>query len=232
MAIGQQAVDRVPSLTAPAALVEVRTVREGSNGGHQHLHTAIGDRLQYQGHEASERGGVAHLKIRLHDTGSALDALVALSSKVGSASFTATTTVTNGSAEPTTLLTVSALMLELVTESKGDYADYRLHWARNDWTKECRWQHDSIVDLLVPDLGDFEYSIDSRRPFGVAGVGTWSSGHFLPMGMLENLASGFAVAWQIENPGPWRWEVGDRSRSLVIGTYGPLDLEHHWNRTL
>ena len=224
--------DDVPVLDVPAALVEVRTVSQGGNGGHQNLHSSIGDRLQYQGHDATERDAVAYLDIRLHDPVTGLDATVTLSSRVGSASVTASTSVTNRSADPAILLTVSALMLELVTASKSDYGDYRLHWARNDWTTECRWQRDSIVDLLVPDSGDYENSIDSRRPFGIAGLGTWSSGHYLPMGMLESLASGFAVVWQIENPGPWRWEVGDRRRSLVIGTYGPLDLQHHWNHTL
>jgi alpha-galactosidase len=221
-----------PPVASPASIVEVRTVSQGSNGGHQHLHSSIGDRLRYLGHDASERGGVAYLDIRLHDPVTLLDAVVSLSSPFGRASMTASTTVTNRAGSSTTLLTVSALMLELVDTSASDYDDYRLHWARNDWTKECRWQSDSIVDLLVPDLAGDEYSIESRRPFGISGLGTWSSGRYLPMGMLENLATGFAAAWQIENPGPWRWEVGDRRRSLVVGTFGPLDLEHHWNREL
>jgi alpha-galactosidase len=223
---------RPPPVESPASLVEVRTVSQGSNGGHQHLHSSIGDRLQYRGHEASEREGVATLHLNLHDPVTQLDADVSLSSPVGSTSFTASTTVTNRAPQSTTLLTVSAFMLEIVMAAKADYSDVRLHWARNDWTRECRWQNARVVDLLVPDRDDRQYSIDSRRPYGIAGLGTWSSGHFLPMGILENTSSGFATAWQIENPGPWRWEVGDRFRSLVIGTYGPLDLQHHWNRSL
>ena len=232
ISLADRSVASLVPLDKPAALVEVRTVSHGSNGGHQNLHTSIGDRLQYIGHDSQELDGATRLTLRLRDPLTSLEATMALSSPIGSASLTASTTVTNRGTAPTTLMMVSALMLEIVVESKSRLADFRLHWARNDWTKECRWHHGDMLDLLVPDPAEDQYFIDSRRPYGVSGLGTWSSGRFLPMGMLEDLATGFAAAWQIENPGPWRWEVGDRHRSLVIGAYGPLDLEHHWNRTL
>jgi alpha-galactosidase len=219
-------------LDHPASLVEVRTISQGSNGGHQNLHSAIGDRLVYVNHTASLVDGVSLLEIQLTDPVTNLEACLRLESAIGSSSVSATTRVTNHASLPVTLLSVSALMLEIVLKSKMDLDEFTVYWARNDWTKECRWQQDPIVEVLVPDRGEYEYSIDSRRPFGLSGLGTWSSGRYLPMGMIENKANGMALAWQVENPGPWRWEIGDRRRSLVLGTFGPLDLEHHWNKTL
>jgi alpha-galactosidase len=226
--VGEANVD--PS--APAALIEIRTVRDGSNGGHQNLHTSIGDRLTYRRHVEWMEGAVVHLRLELDDPISGVSAALNLSSIDNSSSFTASTTITNGAASSTTVLAVSAMMLELAVGSRTEISDYRLWWARNDWTNECRWTSDSLADLLVPDLMTTEYSIDSRRPYGISGLGSWPSGRYLPMAILENEKTGFAVAWQVENPGPWRWEVGDRRRSVVVGTFGPLDNEHQWSQSL
>lgn len=217
---------------APAALVEVRTVREGSNAGHQNLHTSIGDRLTYRSHDEWVEGTVSYLSLALDDAISGLAAVLTLSSIDGSSSFTASTTVSNSAQTPNTLLTVSAMMLELGVDSRADFADIRLWWAANAWTNECRWTSDSLSAVLVPELTTSEHSIDSRRPFGISGLGSWPSGRFLPMGILEYEKTGFAIAWQVENPGPWRWEVGDRRRSVVIGAFGPLDNEHQWSQSL
>ena len=220
------------ALDSPAALVEVRTVREGSNGGHQNLHSSIGDRLVYGGRREWTAGTVAYLALTLDDPKGELQAVLTLSSAIGSSSFTGSTTVTNRSKRSSTLLSVSAIMLELVEASKSDFGDYRVWWANNSWTRECRWTSENLTVLVVPELDITAHSIDSRMPFGLSGMGTWPSGRYLPMGILENEKTGFAVAWQIENPGPWRWEVGDRLRSVVVGAFGPLDSEHQWSQTL
>lgn len=218
-------------LDSPASLVEIRTVRDGSNMGHQNLHTLIGDRLVYRGKDDRVEGEHATLRLFLEDPLTGLTAILSLVSLVGSCSITAATTVTNRSDRNTTLLAVSAAVIEL-SASRPQLSDFRVWWAPNSWTAECRWTSDSLTHLVVPEPVVSTHSIDSRRPFGVSGLGTWSSGRFLPMGILENERTGFVVAWQVENPGPWRWEVGDRRESVVIGTFGPLDLEHHWSQTL
>ena len=223
---------RAAALEVMAALVEIRTVRDGSSAGHQNLHTSIGDRLLYVGHESWSDGGILRLDIRLRDPETSLEAVAHFSSLEGSSSVTAWTTVINGSAIRTTLLAVSSAIFEITCESQAEYDDFTLWWARNDWTRECRWTSGTISRLLLPDLDRQSYSIDSRRPYGVSGLGTWPSGRFLPMGMLENTRTGLALAWQVENPGPWRWEVGDRVRSLCIGSFGPIDNEHQWSHPL
>ncbi len=222
----------VAPLVSGASLVEVRTVRDGSSAGHQNLHTEIGDRLRYQGHEISSEAGVTRLSLFLTDPISDLAAKVQFVSIEGLSSMTVSTTISNAGTRATTLLAVSSAMVEVVLQSNAEYADHRLWWARNDWTRECRWVSSPIDELLVPDLDRHSYTIDSRRPFGRSGLGSWSSGRYLPMGILDDERTGSALAWQVENPGPWRWEVGDRSRSLCIGIFGPIDNEHQWSQPL
>jgi len=63
-------------------------------------------------------------------------------------------------------------------------------------------------------------------------MGSWSTGDYLPMGIVTDQETGWCCAWQIESNGGWHWELGDyRGRLYVIGT-GPTDQEHHWRHTL
>ena len=49
--------------------------------------------------------------------------------------------------------------------------------------------------------------------------------------MIDNTATGRALAWQIEHNGAWRWEVDGRwigpdEVAVIVG--GPNDVDHHW----
>jgi len=53
----------------------------------------------------------------------------------------------------------------------------------------------------------------------------------LPVAGLENRTSGRALAWQIENNGPWRWELEslfEDGDALGLALLGPTDLDHSW----
>lgn len=49
--------------------------------------------------------------------------------------------------------------------------------------------------------------------------------------MIDNLATGRALAWQVEHNGAWRWEVDGRwigPDEVAVVLSGPDDLDHHW----
>jgi alpha-galactosidase len=53
--------------------------------------------------------------------------------------------------------------------------------------------------------------------------------------MIDNTATGRALAWQVEHNGAWRWEVDARwigadEVAVIIG--GPDDVDHHWTLRL
>lgn len=67
------------------------------------------------------------------------------------------------------------------------------------------------------------------------GVSTWSTDGDLPTAALADRRTGSALAWQVENDGPWRWEIdarrdGTDSISLVLS--GPDDRHHGAARLL
>src|SRR5206468_1155805 len=65
-----------------------------------------------------------------------------------------------------------------------------------------------------------------------AGQGTWSSGRHLPMGAITAADRGRTLVWQVENPGGWRWEVGERGRTAYVALLGPTDRDHQWRQAL
>jgi len=52
------------------------------------------------------------------------------------------------------------------------------------------------------------------------------------MGALTAPDRSRTVLWQGENPGGWRWEVGERSGTAYVALLGPTDRDHQWRQAL
>lgn len=224
------------SLTArlqqPNNLVEIKTVAGGSDfSANRNNQTHLGSRLMYMGHVVARHENLHLLTITQRDPDSDLHVETLLQSVDGSGTVSCSTRLINHGMKEINVLAVSSFVLEFPIQSSASVAEIDLWWARNEWLSEARWEYSTLRQLL-PDVNRTYHPIDSRSAFGVSGIGAWSSGRYLPMGMLENHESGQAFAWQVENPGPWRWEVAEREQSIYLGLFGPLDNEHQWSEIL
>ncbi len=111
-----------------------------------------------------------------------------------------------------------------------------LHSAQNSWCAESRWstvrlRDDEGLGRIAPP----DWDLESRSYMAAVSTSTWSTGTVLPTAMIDNTATGRALAWQVEHNGAWRWEVDARwigadEVAVIVG--GPDDVDHHWTLRL
>jgi len=85
-----------------------------------------------------------------------------------------------------------------------------------------------VRELLV-DMNYGCHQQSAHSSISRTSQGTWSSGRHLPMGALTARSDGRTLLWQVENPGGWRWEVGEHADAdadaLYMALLGPTDRE-------
>jgi alpha-galactosidase len=212
------------------ALVEVFTADEQRGRTSQaYVHSAVGDRLRYESHEISGAGGDESLIVTQRDAGSGLVALVRLTSATPG-SYRVETSVRNDASTAITVTAVSSAVLGFAA-NQDDLDQMTLHHARSDWLAENRWTADDVRTLL-PRLDLELHGQDGRGRFAVTSHGTWSTGEFLPTGILVDDTSGAALLWQIETSGAWHWELSQGIPGAALSLLGPTDLEHQFAQLL
>ncbi|HET9872004.1 MAG TPA: glycoside hydrolase family 36 protein [Propionibacteriaceae bacterium] len=221
------------ALNPGQSLVEVLTVEDGHTFPSERLlATAVGERLRYVGHSANIDGGRRLLDVQLSDPVSQLAVTIQLSSWDGVAAVTMAAHVTNAGAAPRTLQTVTSLTLGLGAESSPvRLEDVDLLSGTSEWLSESRWSRRPAREMLR-DLDRRTHAADPRWAASARSLGTWSTGGDLPVGGLMHTHGDFAVLWQIEHNGGWRWEVGQGQHGCTVGLTGPTDLDHSWTQTL
>ncbi|MFP3786403.1 hypothetical protein, partial [Burkholderia sp. SIMBA_024] len=95
---------------------------------------------------------------------------------------------------------VSSIVVEL-----ADRDDVALLWAESEWLAENRW-HEQAIAQVLPGLELVDHGQDGRGRFARSSHGSWSTGEFLPVGVLAR-AGGPSLAWQIETSAGWSWEL-------------------------
>ena len=74
-------------------------------------------------------------------------------------------------------------------------------------------------------------TVSSRGKFSVTSHGSWSTGSFLPTGVLAS-ADGPSLAWQVETSAGWHWEVAQTGATNTIGVHGATDFYHQFAQRL
>lgn len=222
-----------PSHRARPALVEILAVGEGRGlNNTRALRTTVGDRLRYVSHVVEQEAGAESLVLVQRDGATGLIAETRLSRFADSVAYRAETTVRNtGDAEVLLQQVTSATLIGL-TGALGRVGELDLWTARSEWCAESRWGASrldgpaGLVDINTHLHGHF-----ARGGISQSSSSTWSSGTFLPTAGVTNRTDGNALVWQIENSGPWKWELDplyDSSEELALALMGPTDLEHGW----
>ncbi len=124
-----------------------------------------------------------------------------------------------------------------------------LSQVRNAWFAEFRWLTQTLEQAGIVDIGPTG-AAGTERTAGqseeenpgadfsslgrveVAGIGSWSTGDFLPVGAVTDTVTGQAWGWQIEHNGGWQWQAMDVARELNVSLSGPSEDRHGWSETL
>lgn len=129
----------------------------------------------------------------------------------GSAVIRQFTTVVNESDEPITLTHLSSVCMEGVTAGGVlpwyDSRKFRLYYCVQTWQGEGQWRIGGFEELgLYPTS---VHPCSSGIHF--SSVGSWSTGRYLPMAVLEDLETGSVWYFQIETSTNWHFEIGYRN---------------------
>lgn len=224
-------------------LVEVQTTGTGRLGtsGKRHVDGAASRNLRYAGHEEAVdgEGGVRTLYVRMVDESSGLRVTAVNTLRSGVPVLAAEAFVENTGDGPLTLEYVSSFVLSNLARrldpDEGDHWEDGLSlWlAANPWSGEFRWSRATLAGRGLYDVGMVPFGqTGSKNRIAVTSTGSWSSSEYLPMGCLEQTATGRAVMWQIEHNGSWHAELADRFDDVYLALSGPTDREHQWRRRL
>ncbi|GAB3618327.1 hypothetical protein GCM10027416_28840 [Okibacterium endophyticum] len=226
-----------PEHRARPALVEILAVGEGRGlNNTRAIRTSIGDRLRYIEHvERHELGGQS-LVIRQHDEVTGLVATTTIVQFMGVDAYRVQTTIVNEGSAGIVLQQVTSATLIGLTGHLGSHQDLDLWTARSEWCAESRWFSTDLggaaglADINTPIHGHF-----ARGTIALTSNSTWSSGEFVPTAGVENRESGRSLVWEVENNGPWKWELDtlfDSSEALALALLGPTDIDHAWTTRL
>jgi alpha-galactosidase len=214
-------------------LVEIDFIGEGRlaiSTAAQHRPYLVSRALRYAGHEERSTPHGSTLLVRQRDEHRGVEVTTHLRHYAGADVLQVMSEVANVGSEPFTLTYVSSLSLT----GFGSGLDVpRLHEARNVWLSELRWRALTAEEAGLVCVGDFHYdNWTSKGRHAVTTVGSRSSGDFLPVGGVENVAEAVAWTWQVEHHGGWHWELGDLHGDLYLQVSGPTDREHQWRQSL
>lgn len=222
---------------ARPALVEVLAVGEGRGLNNMRaIRTTIGDRLRYIDHTEVAGAGVSSLVLRQSDPQTGLAATTTIAQFDGVAAYRVHTTVTNEGPTALVLQQVTSATLIGLTGHLGEATDLDLWTARSEWCAESRWYSTALGGAAgFADINTAIHGHFARGTISYAGHSTWSSGEYLPVAGVENRVTGHSLIWEVENNGPWRWELDtlfDPAEALALALLGPTDVDHAWTTRL
>jgi len=216
-------------------LVEILALGDGHMLSNTRFsHTGVGSRLRYVSHVSDEdTQGVCTFRLVQRDPKSALVVSSVFRAWRGVAAVQTWTEITNDGDSPVILQMVSSLAAGAFLAPGERIADVSLLRGRSEWCGESRWARTALNGPEgLPEINTSLHDHDARGALTTVSTSTWSSGEYLPTGMLENTATGTAWAWQIEHNGAWRWEIDGRregANALAVVIAGPTDIDHQWS---
>jgi alpha-galactosidase len=221
----------------PQPLVELLVLGEGrALSNTRFSNTAVGARLRYVDSRERTDGKWLELRVTQRDEVTGLEVASVFRAVAGVPAVQTWTEVSNTATRAYTLQMVSSFATGALAEPGEDPADLALMRARADWCAEGRW---TTIPLRgrdgLADINSDLHGHDGRGALVTVSKGTWSSGEYLPTGVLTNTRTGRSWAWQIEHNGAWRWEVDSRrdgADAFALVLSGPDDADHQWSTRL
>ena len=168
-----------------------------------------------------------------------LEVTVSIRGISGCAVVRSTTTVRNVSTKQVTLTHLSSAYVQGLAlhgcKPWNDKNKLRVHYCRQTWAGEGQWRHASLEEL-----GMYETAKHSTRgAVHLWSEGSWSTGRYQPMIVVEDLETTQVWYAQIETSSPWHFEIGMRGSiwekgkpALYLQADGASDRYGGWYLTL
>lgn len=206
----------------------------GKHINHQrYTDTKIGGALRFESAHAADEGARHELHIIQFDPESTIRTDTVFDMDEGVSAFGCMTTVSSD--EPVPLEAVSSLCLAFPLDAvQATIDDVMVCWADSTWAAENNWHRANLREVGLPDINK---TINPRTPaarFEVRSLSAWSTGEKLPTGIVDvqGARGRFSAMWQIENNGPWSWELGEGLHGLRLYAGGPNFDDHQWSTTV
>lgn len=219
-------------------LIEILAIEAGRSRNNTRMdQTVVGESLRYAGHEVGADGDWQVLTIRQTSSQFGLEVTTTLRQTDGAGGIRFATEVVNSGTQRLTLTGISTAVIADGLGVLGDPDDLDLVSARSTWSCESRWGSRPLRGSQgIPPYSDHKHDDQTSREV-IRGVGhsSWSTDGDLPMAMIVNRVTGRTLAWEVENNGPWSWELiaqHDEGRTFSLALLGPTDLQHSWCLTL
>ncbi|SPN99064.1 related to Melibiase subfamily [Cephalotrichum gorgonifer] len=221
-------------------VINVRLVGEGNSHLNKTSKSQIGgyvsERLKYDSHKISKDGSTETLEIQSKDIVTGISVTLRLTVYGSLPVVRSVATVTNESSKKLVVTQLSSLTIGgLTPKSKTWYDDYTLLTATNTWFREAQWREQTLPELGIDENGIRklpEHQVSSQANFAIGNLGSFSTGTYLPMGMLKSRDDTDVWLWQVENNGSWKWEIGDNKDSVYMSASGPTGIDHGWKKVL
>jgi alpha-galactosidase len=221
-------------LDAGLTAVEVLSPSDGHFSPVQRLSgTSLGARLRYVDHRSEHAGGVHQLLVDLA-TDDGVEARWRLTARVGVPAMTSQVTISNHRADDLVLIAAASLSLPVsgrVGGARVTTSGLDLFSGTSDWLAENRWSRRPLRDTVV-NLSTQDYSYQQKAGHVARSFGTWSTARDLPIGVLAARDEPYALAWQIEHNGAWRWDITEDPQRTTLTLSGPTDWDHQWSEVL
>lgn len=210
--------------TAP--LVEIFTADEQrARTSQAYVRSSVGERLRaIQGTEEDD-GASQVRRVVQRDERTGIEVHTTLTRPHGVPVVRIQSSVRNTSSSSVVLTAATSLSIGF-GRCESDLDDARLAIAESEWLAEDRWKEIPLRSV-VPALSLPIHAQDGRGHFGLTSHGAWSSGEFVPCGILSS-AGTEALAWQIETSAGWHVDISQGAEGGTLALLGPTDLENHF----
>lgn len=148
------------------------------------------------------------------------------------------TTVENTGTEAVTLTSLSSLFIQgLASEGLLPWFDskkVRVYYCMQNWHGEGQWRTASLEELGV-------YPLSTHPCTGSANfssIGSWSTGRYLPMAVIEDMETQKVYYFQIETSTSWNFEIGFRNNwdqsegALFLNVNAASEKYTGWSKVL
>ena len=98
----------------------------------------------------------------------------------------------------------------------------------NSWHCECQISRQSFFERGLFN-GNGNHSL---KKIFFANTGNWSTKERLPQAIIEDVASGQFLMFEIESACSWYYEIGENAGQLYLNLSGPNLNNSHWSKTL
>ncbi|KAJ4291285.1 hypothetical protein N0V88_006288 [Collariella sp. IMI 366227] len=225
-------------------LVSLRLAGEGNSFTHKTSKAAIGScvslRLQYETHaiQKDDTAGTETFEVTSTDetTNVSVTTRLTIFGSIPVIRSKATVTNTSSTSNVTVTQLASLTIGGLASPSSTDaFGDYNVLYATNTWFREAQWTEHTLPDLGIDNNGICELPdghVASQATFRLGSRGSFSTGSYLPMGILKSKDDTDVWLWQVESSGSWSWELGDFKNNVYLTAGGPNSVEHGWKAHL